>query len=413
MKQPWIITLAACVGSVMTAATNAEFNNYAVIVSTSRYWFNYRHTINALSFYHYLKDIGGYPDDRIILMLADDYASNPRNVFPNHLYANGQGNPHHSSLYDASSIEIDYRGDDVNAEQLLRILEGRSYDSRLPVLDTTNNETRVLIYMTGHGGDSFLKFHDVHEIMAADLARSIATLHTQERYGEILFIADTCQAFTLGNAIASPNVYMIGSSLQGESSYAHHSDTDLGLAVIERYTHAVMQYLYRYSMDELSRQSLQQALIDPYSYEQQSAHIGGRAIYAHKTLSQVPVTDFFQYHDGSNDNNNNGKLDSWKGVSLSSTADNDNSFLTSMTSFVESLDAAPFAKTNNTNTTHHMDATTCLANKRSSIPTPMDPTRLPTPPARPWVAARDTSDPVYLACLWGSVVMLALLSRCT
>ena len=56
-------------------------NNWAVIVSTSKYWFNYRHTANALSVYHTVKRLG-LPDARIILMLSDDIACNPRNDFP-------------------------------------------------------------------------------------------------------------------------------------------------------------------------------------------------------------------------------------------------------------------------------------------------------------------------------------------
>ena len=53
-------------------------SNVAVIVSSSRYWFNYRHVTNALSIYHLLKR-GGMTDDNIILMLADDIPCNMRN----------------------------------------------------------------------------------------------------------------------------------------------------------------------------------------------------------------------------------------------------------------------------------------------------------------------------------------------
>lgn len=53
-------------------------DSWAVIVDTSVFWHNYRHEINALSIYHLLKD-SGIPDNRIILMIAEDFTSNKRN----------------------------------------------------------------------------------------------------------------------------------------------------------------------------------------------------------------------------------------------------------------------------------------------------------------------------------------------
>merc|ERR1711970_1146839 len=56
-------------------------NNWAVLVDTSRFWFNYRHVANVLSMYRSIKRLG-IPDSHIILMSADDMACNPRNVKP-------------------------------------------------------------------------------------------------------------------------------------------------------------------------------------------------------------------------------------------------------------------------------------------------------------------------------------------
>lgn len=53
-------------------------NNWAVLVGTSRFWFNYRHVANALSVYRTVKRLG-IPDSHIILMLADDIPCNARN----------------------------------------------------------------------------------------------------------------------------------------------------------------------------------------------------------------------------------------------------------------------------------------------------------------------------------------------
>lgn len=65
----------------------AHSNNWAVLVCSSRFWFNYRHVANTLSFYHMVKQ-SGIPDSNIILMLAEDVACNARNPFPAQIYNN-------------------------------------------------------------------------------------------------------------------------------------------------------------------------------------------------------------------------------------------------------------------------------------------------------------------------------------
>ncbi|SAL98457.1 hypothetical protein [Absidia glauca] len=62
-------------------------NNWAVLVCTSRFWFNYRHIANTLSMYRTVKRLG-IPDSNIILMLADDVSCNPRNTYPATVYNN-------------------------------------------------------------------------------------------------------------------------------------------------------------------------------------------------------------------------------------------------------------------------------------------------------------------------------------
>ena len=72
-----VVFLSQCVEIL---CTEEDVNNWAVLVSTSKFWFNYRHAANTLSFYHAVKEFG-IPDANILLMVADDVACNPRNKF--------------------------------------------------------------------------------------------------------------------------------------------------------------------------------------------------------------------------------------------------------------------------------------------------------------------------------------------
>jgi glycosylphosphatidylinositol transamidase (GPIT) subunit GPI8 len=132
-------------------------------------------------------------------------------------------------------------------------------------------------------------------------------MHRRKRYKEVLLVADTCQASTLGDHITAPNVMVIGSSLRGESSYAHHSDTQLGLSVMERYTHAFLQFLT--TSAKRSRDStavvatngvltpgltIRQAMVDPYPFIQQRANIGFRTeLLTRRDSDAVLLSDFF------------------------------------------------------------------------------------------------------------------------
>ena len=51
---------------VVSALDSGTENIHAIIVSSSRYWFNYRHAINALGIYEIYRQ-NGIPDENIIL----------------------------------------------------------------------------------------------------------------------------------------------------------------------------------------------------------------------------------------------------------------------------------------------------------------------------------------------------------
>ena len=116
-----LVVILSCHVPVSVVCGVVGSNNWAVIVSTSRYWFNYRHNSNALSFYHTVRQFG-IPDDQIILMLPDSLPCSSRN-------SDDVGSVYNSvdrelNLYGADVV-VDYRGDDVTVESVLRVLTNR------------------------------------------------------------------------------------------------------------------------------------------------------------------------------------------------------------------------------------------------------------------------------------------------
>ncbi len=102
----------------------------------------------------------------------------------------------------------------------------------------SDERSNIFVYMTGHGGNEFLKFQDNEEISAFDIADAFGQMYQKKRYfptfyrtiyilshwgtryNEILFMIDTCQANTMYSKFYSPNILATGSSELGESSYS-------------------------------------------------------------------------------------------------------------------------------------------------------------------------------------------------
>lgn len=102
----------------------------------------------------------------------------------------------------------------------------------------TDDRSNIFVYMTGHGGNEFLKFQDNEEISAFDIADAFEQMWQKKRsvrnlpggfnnykshscrYNEIFFMIDTCQANTMFSKFYSPNILATGSSEIRENSYS-------------------------------------------------------------------------------------------------------------------------------------------------------------------------------------------------
>ena len=56
---------------------------------------------------------------------------------------------------------------------------------RRPQTLATDEHSNVLIYMNGHGGDQFLKFHDMEEVSSHDLGGALREMELKKRYHRV------------------------------------------------------------------------------------------------------------------------------------------------------------------------------------------------------------------------------------
>ncbi len=119
--------IALFLALLLSCTTCQDYSDvFYVLLSTSKFYFNYRHTGNTLSIYQHLKKMG-VPDDRIILMLPENHACNPRNPFPGQIFFELEKI---ENLY-CEDIEVDYKSDDLTYESILNLIRGR-YDPHFP-----------------------------------------------------------------------------------------------------------------------------------------------------------------------------------------------------------------------------------------------------------------------------------------
>ncbi|XP_055585847.1 putative GPI-anchor transamidase [Uranotaenia lowii] len=266
--------------------SSSHTNNWAVLVDTSRFWFNYRHIANVLSVYRSVKRLG-IPDSQILLMVADDMACNPRNPRPATVFNNAN---QHINVYGAD-VEVDYRGYEVTVENFVRLLTGRNENgtarSKRLLSDAGSN---VLIYLTGHGGDGFLKFQDSEEITNQELADAIEQMWQKQRYNELFFMIDTCQAASMYEKFYSPNILAVASSLVGEDSLSHHVDPAIGVYIIDRYTYYALEFLEKV---EANSKKTMGEFLSVCPKRVCISTVGVRKDLYPKDPHKVPITDFF------------------------------------------------------------------------------------------------------------------------
>jgi glycosylphosphatidylinositol transamidase (GPIT) subunit GPI8 len=293
MMQQLATGLIICLFLALAVTHASHNNNWAVLVSTSRYWFNYRHLANTLSIYRIVRELG-IPDNQIILMLPDDMACQPRaGQYPATIYNNRD---HEINIYGLEDdIEVDYRGTDVNVEMFLRLLTNRNQEN-LPKSKRllTDSDSNILIYMAGHGGDEFIKFNDQEEVSSTDLAQTFKQMFIQQRYNSILMMVDTCQASTLFNqfnAVDTPNMITIGSSGLGENSYSHHTDTSMGVSVIDRFTYHTLEFFQKNKQN--IRNTMVQTLFSYYQPHLLLAKPHWKTLAIKAPLDHTALIDYF------------------------------------------------------------------------------------------------------------------------
>lgn len=176
-------------------------------------------------------------------------------------------------------------------ENFFRVLLGR-FEKHVPRSKRmlSDENSNVLVYLSGHGGDQFLKFQDSQELLDIEVADTFSQMWEKGRYHELLFLIDTCQANTMFSQFYSPNIVAAGSSARGEDSLSYELDPNIGVHLMDRWTFYLLQFLE--TVTPSSKTSLG-TLFRSFKFTEVKSTPGVRFDLFPKSIDSTPITDFF------------------------------------------------------------------------------------------------------------------------
>jgi legumain len=199
----------------------APVDHWALIVAGSNGWYNYRHQADACHAYQIMRK-HGIPAERIVVMMYDDIANNSENPTPGIII----NHPNGSDVYHG--VKIDYKGDDVTPQNFLAVLSGKSQLLKNigtgKVINSGPND-HIFVNFVDHGAPGILAF-PADELHAPELIATITEMHTNKKYGQMVFYIEACESGSMFDTILRKdiNVYAMTASNAEESSYACYFD---------------------------------------------------------------------------------------------------------------------------------------------------------------------------------------------
>jgi legumain len=199
--------------------------NWAVLVAGSNGWYNYRHQADTCHAYQVLHK-HGIADSNIVVFMYDDLAQNPQNptkgVVVNH--------PDGGDVY--KGVPHDYNGKDVTPTNFINVLLGdkaamKGIGSGKVVESGPDDD--VFIFYTDHGAVGLVAF-PTGVLYAKDLIKTLETMHTQNKYKELVIYIEACESGSMLENILKPNINIYGTTASNaeESSYACYYDAKRG-----------------------------------------------------------------------------------------------------------------------------------------------------------------------------------------
>jgi len=204
---------------------------WAVVISPSTTWENYRHQADALAMYHLLKDYG-YDDDHIVLIVEDNLAYAAENPYPGEIFLERSMRQDGDMMVNANvrqGVTIDYKFSDLaSPDDLADILLGRQSDRLSQVIHSTESDN-VFLFWSGHGGDSDGPLWGNENSRQPFGTQRIKDIVSQLPYRRMMMALESCYSGLWGEALkGQPDVLVLTAANAYETSKPDVYDATIG-----------------------------------------------------------------------------------------------------------------------------------------------------------------------------------------
>ena len=224
-------------------------DHWAVVISPSTTWANYRHQADAFAMYQLLRQ-HGYDDDHIVLIVEDNLANDPKNwAFPGQIFVDRSNAPSTLSPLANEDVRhdavVDYHFSQLRPEDIADILMGKQSD-RLPHVIHSDSTSNIFFFWSGHGGRQggpLWGNEDSQEYFGTELIHNtisrmsaIVTDHSPQggvepkKYRRMMLAIETCYSGLWGETLlGQPDVLVLTAANGYETSKADVFDQQLGV----------------------------------------------------------------------------------------------------------------------------------------------------------------------------------------
>ena len=203
---------------------------WAVVIGASDDWPNYRHQADALAMYQVLKR-HGYDDDHILLIIEDNIAFHPKNIYPGVVKVRPDG----ENVYQ--DVIVDYKLNDVTVKDLGLMMRGIRSEALPNVIEPDENDN-VFVFWCGHGNYHHLAWGSRSIVYAQELRNVIESM----RFRKLFFALDACYSGSIGEACEGvPGVLVMTAAHPYETSKADMKDEKMEIWLSNGFTRAFQE----------------------------------------------------------------------------------------------------------------------------------------------------------------------------
>lgn len=99
----------------------------------------------------------------------------------------------------------------------------------------TNKNSKIIVIITSHGGENFIKIRGTMVILSEELNRTLNEMYIKEKYKELVFILDTCEGYSLYDYVNVPNIYFVASALLNQKASSYSYDNEIMGPTVDKF----------------------------------------------------------------------------------------------------------------------------------------------------------------------------------